>query len=79
MRKRIKTFGTFRIELSSKEVESILAYLKGETTSRELAKVFGISHQQSINRISQICRQWVQEGHLIFYATGKKNNYSINK
>lgn len=63
--KPIKKFDRFSINLSELETAQILKYLAGDISSRELGKNIGYSHQQSINLIGQICRQWFQQGRLI--------------
>ena len=53
------------------QTDDTIKYLKGEISCRELGKRLGYSHQQAINFVSSICRQWIQEGKL---NPTKKNN-----
>ena len=62
MKKRIKKFNRYQIIITKKEKKAILDYLAGDLVSRELGKKLGCSHQQSINLVSQIFRQWYQKG-----------------
>ena len=55
-----------RYELTDKETEIILEFLKGNKSSRDVGKILGCSHQGVINLVCSICRQWVQEGYLKF-------------
>jgi len=54
----------YTINVSFAERVALLDYLNGDISSRELGTILGISHQGSINFVAQICRQWVQQGHL---------------
>jgi len=73
MKKRIKKFDRYKINLSQLETAQILKYLAGDISSRELGENIGYSHQQAINFIGQVCRQWFQDGHIIFYTTKTLN------
>ena len=64
MTKPIKKFNRFEINLSQLEKAQILKYLAGDISSRELGKNIGNSHQQAINFVAQVCRQWFQKGYL---------------
>lgn len=66
-----------RIIVDEKMADAILSFLKGDLTTRALGKIIGYSVQGTINFVNSICRQWVQEGHLIFYTTGKAGNYKM--
>lgn len=59
-----KDFRRYRIELSKLEEAQVLKFLAGDIASRELGKNLNLSHQQSINFIGSICRQWFQNGNL---------------
>jgi hypothetical protein len=61
MKKRIKKFDRYKIQLSRLEEAQILKYLAGDIASREGGKNIGVSHQQFINFAVQVCRQWFQE------------------
>ena len=69
IKKRIKKFSRYELKIESQEKEAVLLYLNGDISSRELGKKLGYSHQQSINLIGQICRQWFQSGNLCYYET----------
>ena len=64
MKRRIKNFTRYKIELSPAEERAILEYLRGKLSCRALGEFLEVSHQQAINFVSQVCRQWVQEGKL---------------
>jgi hypothetical protein len=55
-----------RYELSPAAELAVRHYLENTMTSRELGAILGLSHQQAINYIGSICRQWVAEGKLVF-------------
>lgn len=52
--------------LKDEEEKAIIDYLKGEINSRELGSALKISHQQALNMLGGVCRQWVQLGKLQF-------------
>lgn len=50
---------------------AIVAFLKGEISSRELGVEIGMSHQGVINLVTSVCRQWVREGKLTINEHGR--------
>lgn len=43
----------------------IIKYLRGELASREAGALLGCSHQNLLNLVAKISKQWVMEGKLI--------------
>lgn len=63
---------TAYIELEPDEAEAVKKFLLGKLGARPLGEKLGVSHQQALNLMSSVCRQWVREGILIFaHPVGK--------
>lgn len=56
-----------KIILSPKEIEAIIDFLKGNCSSRDLGTKLGLSHQGALNLAGSMCRQWIQDGSIIFW------------
>ena len=63
------THNRYKIEISTQEKIAVLHFLEGGITSRELGKTLSISHQQAINFVTSLAREWYQGGHLCYYET----------
>ena len=63
-----------RIEIDDELAGVILSFLKGDLTTREVGKKIGYTPQGVVNMACSICRQWIQEGHLVFYTSNKKGD-----
>jgi len=63
---KTKTTRTVRTEVvfTKGDEESVIAFLQGALTTRQLASKIGYSHQGAINLVTTICRQWIQSGKL---------------
>lgn len=51
-----------RYELTPEEIEVVKQYLSGELSSRGAGEKLGISHQQVINLVSSLAREWYRNG-----------------
>ena len=60
--------------MSPDEERVIVRFLRGELAAREAGKQLGVSHQQAINMLSTVCRQWVKSGKLILKSRVKARN-----
>lgn len=52
--------------LEEEEESVFISFLKGEISSRKVGEKLGKSHQQALNLIGSLCRQWIKEGKLVF-------------
>lgn len=60
--------------LTKDDEKNVLRFLNGELTCREFGKLIGVSHQQAINLVSAICRQWYRQKKLIFKKHEERTN-----
>lgn len=52
-------------DMSDKDREAIIKWLNREISYREIAKVLGVTHENSRTHISGLIRQMYEEGYLI--------------
>lgn len=51
-----------RYELTEQDLATVKLYLNGDFSSRQAAEKLGISHQQVINLVSSLARDWFRKG-----------------
>lgn len=52
--------------LTPADEKAMKSYLLGDMTSRELSKIFGMSHQGAINVVTSQIKEWAQTGKITF-------------